>query len=113
MAKFMLFLHETPAPAPTWTPEEMQGIIERYTAWSSGLMERKLMAEKLREEGGRHVRRSGSEVTVADGPYSETKEVIGGLYLIEAADYDEAVRIASTCPHLDFGWIEVREVDPV
>ena len=49
--------------------------------------------------------------TVTDGPYSETKEVLGGYYLIEAADYDQAVERASDHPHLEYGGtIEVRQV---
>ena len=37
--------------------------------------------------------------------------MIGGLFVIEAASYDEAVKIANDCPHLDYGSIEVREVE--
>ncbi len=51
--------------------------------------------------------------TVSDGPFVESKEVIGGLYVIQANDYDHAVELASTCPHLDIGPIEVRAVDVV
>ena len=49
-----------------------------------------------------------------DGPYSEAKEVMGGFFVIEAADYDEAVKISSDCPHLRAGRrIELRQVDPL
>ena len=51
--------------------------------------------------------------TVTDGPFPETKEVVGGVFVIAAANYDDAVALASTCPHLDFGRIELRRVDPV
>jgi hypothetical protein len=116
MPKFVLLLRETPSDFQSWSPEEMQTCIERYRAWSDGLLAQGKMVggKKLQEEGGRHVRRSngtGSEVTVVDGPYAEAKEALGGLFEIEAADYDEAVALASTCPHLDFGWIEVRQID--
>lgn len=51
-------------------------------------------------------------VTVTDGPYSEAHEVLGGFFVIDALDYNEAVEIARTCPHLAEGQrIEVREVD--
>ncbi len=46
--------------------------------------------------------------TVLDGPFAETKEVLGGFNLIEAADIDEAVRIAHEFPWIRFGSIEVR-----
>ena len=46
-----------------------------------------------------------------DGPYSATKEVLGGFYLIEAADYDEAVQLAMDHPHLQFGGtLEIRKL---
>ena len=46
-----------------------------------------------------------------DGPYSETKEVLGGYYTIEAASYEEAVSRALEHPHLEYGGtIEVRQV---
>jgi hypothetical protein len=51
---------------------------------------------------------------VTDGPFSETQEILGGFFMIEAADYAEAVEIARTCPHLKGDrWIEVRRVQPV
>ena len=114
MPKFVLLLRENPSDSQSWSPEDMQKCIERYRAWSDGLLAQGKMlgGKKLQEEGGRHLRRNGSgEVTVADGPYAEAKEVIGGLFEIEAADYDEAVSLAGTCPHLEFGWIEVRQID--
>ena len=50
--------------------------------------------------------------TVSEGPYTEATEVIGGLFQVSAADYDEAVEIAGSCPHLRFGRIELREIEP-
>ena len=49
---------------------------------------------------------------VTDGPYAESKELLGGFYLIAAADYGEACRIAESCPHLKYGGgIEIRQID--
>ncbi len=54
---------------------------------------------------------SGHRAT--DGPFAEAKEVIGGIFTIDADSYDEAVEISKDCPHLKYGgWIEVREVEP-
>src|SRR4051794_8526964 len=55
------------------------------------------------------VRGSGGSVTVTDGPFAETKEALGGYYLIEAADLDEAIAIAKDVP-APFGGVEVRPV---
>lgn len=113
MPQFMLLLYEEAADYSDIGAEEMQRIIEKYAAWSAGLAEQGRMrgGEKLRDGSGRVIHRGGAEVT--DGPYSETKEVIGGYFAIEAADYDEAVALARECPHRDFGTIEVREVEVI
>ncbi len=48
-----------------------------------------------------------------DGPYTETKEAIGGFFLIDAQNYDDAVEISRECPHFSYGgWVEVREINP-
>jgi hypothetical protein len=114
MPKFMLLLHESPRDFTAWTPERMQEVIQRYRAWGEGLMQsgQYVGGSKLKEEGGRHLRSQGGRAEVTDGPYSEAKEVLGGYFTVEAADYDAAVEIARACPHLENGWIEVREIDP-
>jgi hypothetical protein len=58
------------------------------------------------------MRREDGQVRVTDGPYSESKEVLGGYYMIEAASYDKAIEHARDCPQLEYnGTIEVRQVD--
>lgn len=52
----------------------------------------------------------GGDVVLSDGPYAETKEALTGFYLIEAADLDEAVRIAADIPAAWDGAVEVRPV---
>jgi hypothetical protein len=64
-------------------------------------------ATTLRIEGG-----PGGDVTTTDGPFAETKEQLGGFYIVEAADLDEAIEIASRIPSAPFGSIEVRPVAP-
>lgn len=48
--------------------------------------------------------------TPPTGPNSETKEILGGYYMIEAADYNEAVQRSLSHPHLEHGAIEVRQL---
>lgn len=55
------------------------------------------------------IRKDGGAFTVTDGPFAEAKEVLGGYYLIEAADLDEAIGIAKDIP-MPFGGVEVRPV---
>ena len=106
MAQFVLLLRDNGSFPPDMSAEDMQNIIERYRAWSQRVG---AQGQKLRDGEGR-VMRSGGAIT--DGPFTEAKEVLGGFFIINAKDYDEAVRISSDCPHLDFGSIEVREVEP-
>jgi hypothetical protein len=59
------------------------------------------------------VRVRGGSVLVTDGPFAEAKEMVGGFFLIEARDRDEAVRVASRWPSARLGSIEVRPVEEV
>jgi len=59
---------------------------------------------------GRSIRVRNGQRSVIDGPFAETKEILGGFNLVEAADMDEAVRIAAEFPWAQVGRIEVREV---
>jgi hypothetical protein len=114
MSKFMLILYDRPADFANVTPEEIQRIIEEYSAWGRGLAERGKLSSsmKLKDEGGKHLTGRNGSTVVRDGPYAEASEVIGGYFTIEAANYDEAVSIARGCPHLKYsGRVEVREVD--
>ena len=56
------------------------------------------------------VRVRAGQVTLYDGPFAETKEMLAGFYLVEAKDLNEAIRIASGIPPAKFGSIEVRPV---
>jgi hypothetical protein len=113
MAKYTLMLREDGQVFAKLSPAEMQAIIARYGAWRDELQRNGKFAggHKLRDNQGRTMRRNGSRIVVTDGPFAEGKEVIGGLFVIEAASYEDAVSIANSCPHLDFGSIEVREVE--
>jgi hypothetical protein len=113
MAEFLILLR-TPAAPRTFSPEELQTIVERYAVWTKGLVAggKLVGGQKLREGEGRVLKKQGSETSVIDGPYAELKEVVGGAFQIRADHYDEAVEIVRSCPHLDYGGaIEVREIE--
>jgi hypothetical protein len=57
------------------------------------------------------IRVRGGKVSVTDGPFAETKEQLGGFYLIEARDLNEAIRLAAKMPPARIGSIEVRPLD--
>jgi hypothetical protein len=92
------------------SPEEMQGISDQWMAWFKRLTEQgKAIAGSPLEPQGKIV--SGKNGRVTDGPFAESKEAIGGYFLLKANSFDEAVAIAQQCPGLPFGAkIEVRPV---
>jgi hypothetical protein len=111
MAKFLFLLRDDPAPFLAFSPAEMEAAIGEYRAWAQGLADRLLGSDKLTDEPGRIVVSDGKSIQVKDGPYAETKELIGGYFLVQARDYDEAVALARTCPQVKhIGSIEVRQI---
>ena len=65
------------------------------------------------EAEGARIRGVASSAVVTDGPFTETKEIVGGYFIIECESRDEAIEIARRCPHAKVGPVEVREVMPV
>lgn len=113
MPEYILLLHEDPASFEGVTGEQMQQIIIRYKNWRESLVARGLKpgGKKLRDGAGRVMRGRGAQLRISDGPYSEAREVIGGFFSFTASNFDEAVEVSKQCPHLDFGTIEIREVE--
>jgi len=110
MNDFLLILHDSAVDSPfsKLSPEGMQSVIARYGQWAGQMASQGKLkgGHKLEDGTARHM--VGASVT--DGPFPETKEVVGGYFVISAASYEEAVSLASTCPHIDFGRIEVRRI---
>lgn len=104
----MLLLYDDPSGWQKLSPEEMQKATEKYIAWMTKPFT--VDSKRLAPDAGRVIRSRDGKPKAADGPYSETKEVLGGFYLIEAKDYDDAVRISLEHPHTGFGTIEIRQL---
>lgn len=116
MPQFMLISHDSIEIPEGFeiTPEIIQGVIQKYNDWAEGLRKsgHLVSLNKLCGEPGKNIVGFGANRVVTDGPYAETKEIIGGYWIITAANYDEAVKLTSTCPSLEFGSrVEVREVE--
>ena len=114
MAKYMLLLYSDPTKWINISPEEMQKALEKYVAWGERMRKKGILvsSHKLADEAGKVIRGEAGKPRVMDGPYSETKEVLGGYYLIEAPNYAAAVKECDDSPQLGYGGtIEVREVD--
>ena len=111
MTQFLLLLLGGDESTREYSPEQYQQLLQRYFDWSDQLRSagHYITAEQLKS-GGRLVRATPA---IVDGPFTETKETIGGYYLIEASNLDEATEIARQCPVLTHGGtVEVRELTP-
>lgn len=111
----MLLLYDSTDEQGDVSAEEIQTIIGEYVGWRNKIEAdgRLIGGEKLADEGGKHLSLHGDEIRVTDGPYAEIKEVLGGYFAFKAKDYDEAVEISKSCPHLKYGRrVELRQIDP-
>ena len=93
-----------------FSPEEKQNVTDQWMAWFRRLTdEGKAVAGNPLEREGKIV--SGKNRVISDGPFAESKEAIGGYFLLDVASMDEAVAIAQQCPGLPHGVrVEVRPV---
>jgi len=93
------------------SPKEMQQVGDKWMAWFKGLMASgKATAGNPLEHEGKIVSGKNGRV-VSDGPFAESKETIGGYFLLKVDTIDEAVAIAKDCPGLSYGIrVEVRQV---
>ena len=94
------------------SPEQMQQVADNWMAWFNRLKdEGKCAGGNPLEREGRIV--SGKNKVVSDGPFAESKETIGGYFLLTVRSMDEAVTIAQQCPGLPYGIrVEVRPIAP-
>jgi hypothetical protein len=92
------------------SPAQLQKVVSDWMAWFERLKaEGKCAGGHPLEEQGKVV--SGRQRIVADGPFAESKEVIGGYFYLTVANENEAIEIAKQCPGLEYG--SVVEVRPV
>ena len=93
------------------SPEQMQEVADHWMKWFSGLKDQgTAVAGNPLEPEGRIVSGRNGRV-ISDGPFAESKESIGGYFLLKVATMDEAVAIAQDCPGLPYGIrVEVRPV---
>jgi hypothetical protein len=96
------------------SPEEVQRVVADWYKWFDGLIQdgRAIDGRPLLEEGKIVSGKKGR--SVADGPFAESKEAIGGYFYLKVSSIEEAVEIAQQCPALEYGAeVEVRPVAPM
>jgi hypothetical protein len=109
MAQYLILIYESEELYASATPEDYKNIMDAHNRFP----------EQAKELGGEVVGGNALQPTttattirgdiVTDGPFVETKEVLGGYYLIEAADLDQALAIGKLCP-AGYGGVEVRPI---
>ena len=112
MNTYYLILRDHPEALASISPSDMQAVIQRYVKWREDNAKHVTGGEKLADGEGRVLRRKGASLDISDGPFVEAKEILGGFFVVEAESYEAAQRIAATCPHLEFGSLEIRRMEP-
>jgi hypothetical protein len=116
--KYLLMLNNGAEQWDEWrgqSPEERQAlraeVIPRWEALLTWVSEQGIEASGLElgdPETARVVRVRAGETLVTDGPFVETKEVLGGYFLVECKDLDQAIELAQRVPLVDKGSVEIR-----
>jgi hypothetical protein len=95
----------------TLSRNEKQNVIDQFYVWLDQLVNEGKMkrGQRLTYEG----KTIGRKSAITDGPFGESKEVIGGYWFVLAHNLEEAAQIAKTNPCLDYGlFVEIRPIDP-
>ncbi len=109
MKEFMMIFRSEVNESFGPSPEQMQSNIKHWQDWIGGIAAQGKLAgaNRLSFEG----KTLKPNTVIADGPYAEVKEIIGGYIVVKAADIDEAMEMAEGCPILTHGGnVEVRTV---
>jgi hypothetical protein len=111
--KYLLALISEEGGMEDASPEEMKAVMDAWSAYSQNAVDNGafLAGEGLQPSATASTVRitEGNDPTVTDGPFAESKEQLGGFYLLECKDLDEALEYAKKIP-FRHGWVEVRPV---
>jgi hypothetical protein len=112
--QYMILLYGNEAAHLNTPPEQFPAIMEKWNAYTQGMKDAGVFVagdELKPTTTATSVRFNGGKVITTDGPFAETKEQLGGYYLIEVADLDAAIKWAGQCPIVyGGGCVELRAV---
>jgi hypothetical protein len=111
--QYMLLIYGEERAAESTPREQVTEIINAFMAYTEALRDAKVLvaSNRLRPtSAATSVRTDGGQTKVLDGPFAETKEQLGGYYLIDVPDLDAALSWAKRCPAARYGTVEVRPV---
>lgn len=111
--KYLLSIYASEIEEDKMSPEDAGKLMQAYGAYTEALIKAGALqaGERLRPStDATSVRVRGGKTEVLNGPYAETREQLGGYYVIEVADLDAALAWAARCPTSSYGTIEVRPI---
>jgi hypothetical protein len=111
--KYLCLIYPEDRKIAAMSKSELDAIIGEFFAFTEGIQKsgHYLAGEALQPvQTATTVRVRNGEVSTTDGPFAETKEQLGGLYLINARDLNDAIRVAAKIPSARLGSIEVRPI---
>lgn len=110
MGAYMVLLYQDEARSDHLSDAERADLLERHGAFQAKHGTKVRAGDALqRSTSARTIRTGAGGLTVTDGPFVETKEALGGFYVIDAADLDEALTVAKDVP-APHGGVEVRPI---
>jgi hypothetical protein len=110
---YVLLIYDQEKQWEKLPPDQMQAVMKEFRDYGESLTRSghyKVGHQLQPTASATSLRSRNDTLETIDGPFAETKEQLGGLYLIEAKDLDEALAIAARCPGTKFGTVEVRPV---
>jgi hypothetical protein len=111
--RYMLFLYEDEDAFDALPPAEQERVIGEHMAYAEALRQSGVFVsgEPLdHSRNGKRIRHRDGRAAVEDGPFTDSKEQIGGFYIVEAEDLDAALDLAARAPTAATGTVEVRPV---
>jgi hypothetical protein len=111
--EFILMAYVKETGWDSLTPEQQKQGMAAYTAYTKSLADSGVLKANRRlgfSAGASTLRAKDGKTQVLDGPYSDSKEQLGGFYIIDVKDRAEAMRWAEKCPAVGHGILEVREL---
>ncbi len=111
--QYMLLIYQNEAAMQQARERDINEMMGAYGAYTKAMIDAGVFVkgDRLdRSANGTTVRAEGGKTKVLNGPYAETKEQLGGYYIIEAKDLDAALSWAARCPGTQYGVMEVRPI---
>jgi len=110
---WMLLIVEPRGQRTARSLQEGRELYQRMLEYGEHLRQQGLLlASNSLGEAATRVQRRGGKPQVVDGPFTESKELVGGFYLLDCQSREQALRIAAECPAVEWASVEVREVAP-